>query len=65
MDCEWDEFGDWNPCNVTCGGGTEFREKTIKIKAQDGGKGCTGSPREEKQCNLHGCPGAKSLIYIT
>ena len=65
VDCEWDEFGDWNPCNVTCGGGTEFRGRTIRTQAQYGGQECLGKAIEKKQCNVHGCPGTEYLIYIT
>ena len=64
VDCEWDEFGHWNPCNATCGGGTEFRERAVKTPAQHGGENCIGETREEKPCNIFGCPGNEHFIYI-
>ena len=35
MDCEWGEYG---PCNATCGPGTQRRR--IKVQHQFGGKMC-------------------------
>ena len=65
VDCEWSGFGDWQPCNATCGGGTEFRERTINTEAQHGGKNCSGEAKEEKQCNTYGCPGTVNLLLAT
>ena len=65
VDCVWNEFGAWNPCNVTCGGGTSFRERTVRVHAHYDGQDCPGEGREDKECNLQGCPGIDDLLHIT
>jgi len=55
VDCEWNEFGDWSPCNQTCDGGTQFRERTVRVAGENGGNECIGDDREERACNVHNC----------
>ena len=57
VDCEWNEFGDWSPCNQTCDGGTQFRERTVRVAGENGGNECIGDDREERACNVHNCAG--------
>ena len=57
VDCEWGDYGDWSECSESCGTGTEFRDRAVKISAQNGGEACTGEAREQKECNTHPCAG--------
>ena len=65
VDCEWGDYGDWSECSESCGNGTEFRDRVVKISAQHGGQNCTGEAREQKQCNTHPCAGKEYLLCIT
>ena len=57
VDCECNEFGDWSPCDQNCGGGTQFRERTVRVAGENGGNECIGDDREERACNVHNCAG--------
>ena len=63
VDCAWDEFGDWSSCDKTCGGGEQFRERTVLTEAQNGGQNCSGEGREVKACNVHNCAGTKFYTH--
>lgn len=56
VNCEWAPWGEWTACPVTCGGGSQARERIRSPEASDGGKPCDGSTREVIQCQLQGCP---------
>eukprot|EP00928_Gymnodinium_smaydae_P007229 TRINITY_DN12603_c0_g2_i2.p1 TRINITY_DN12603_c0_g2~~TRINITY_DN12603_c0_g2_i2.p1 ORF type:complete len:3577 (-),score=536.17 TRINITY_DN12603_c0_g2_i2:97-9687(-) len=53
--CEYGDWGLWNQCPVTCGGGTIRRER---VKTQDAAYGGICKPPEEQKlsCNLQECP---------
>ena len=54
--CEWDEFSSWTTCTKTCGGGTQVRQRQVKVPAQFGGEACEGGQAEQRVCNEQGCP---------
>ena len=54
--CEWDEFSSWTTCTKTCGGGTQVRQRQVKVPAQFGGEACEGGQAEQRVCNDQGCP---------
>ena len=56
VDGEWNQWTDWDTCNVTCGGGRQGRVRTCN-QAQHGGQDCEGAAEEERDCNTHACPG--------
>ena len=56
VDCTWDEWSTWEICSVSCGGGTQERNRT-KVAAQHGGADCVGNDRETQSCNDNVCPG--------
>eukprot|EP00937_MAST-01D_sp_MAST-1D-sp2_P003878 g3878.t1 len=55
VDCTVHDWGDWDKCDKTCGGGYERRERKIKVNQDHGGKRCPAT-NEEKQCNWFRCP---------
>ena len=55
--CTWEEFGHWDSCSQTCGGGEQSRTRGIKQKAAYGGEECTGNTTETRECNTAGCLG--------
>ncbi|XP_078578186.1 mucin-like protein [Branchiostoma floridae x Branchiostoma japonicum] len=57
VDGGWSDWGAWTGCSVTCGVGTETRERTCNNPAPaNGGAGCVGLGEETQQCNAGPCP---------
>jgi len=54
-DGEWDSWGEWSTCTVTCGGGYSSRERKMKSYAENGGVQPDGEFQEFKKCNEQGC----------
>ena len=48
----WSEF---YSCDVTCGGGIQWRNRTCEGPYY-GGANCTESLEESRDCNMHNCP---------
>ena len=57
VDCIWDVWSAWDTCSVSCGDGTQERNRMIAVPAANGGIDCTGDTTETHACNLGGCPG--------
>ena len=55
--CVYEEWSDWSSCSVTCGGGTQTRERGEKRSATNGGDPCStlGQPDEELPCETQFC----------
>eukprot|EP00930_Biecheleria_cincta_P073322 TRINITY_DN6062_c0_g2_i1.p1 TRINITY_DN6062_c0_g2~~TRINITY_DN6062_c0_g2_i1.p1 ORF type:complete len:1830 (-),score=240.41 TRINITY_DN6062_c0_g2_i1:94-5583(-) len=56
-DCAFGEWGGWQACSVSCGGGEHMRSRNIIAQARRGGKPCLGSLTEIKECARHSCDG--------
>ncbi|XP_078312808.1 SCO-spondin-like [Crassostrea virginica] len=57
IDGEWATWGAWGDCSVTCGGGSQWRNRTCTNPApQYGGSPCSGSSSHTASCNTHACP---------
>eukprot|EP00105_Crassostrea_gigas_P023961 XP_011444035.1 PREDICTED: SCO-spondin isoform X3 [Crassostrea gigas] len=57
IDGIWASWGSYSTCTVTCGGGTQGRNRTCSSPApQYGGKACSGSSSSSQSCNTHNCP---------
>jgi len=53
----WGKWGAYGGCNHKCGGGVMERFRSCNNPApQHGGKGCPGSSKYVRVCNLHKCP---------
>ncbi|XP_076098251.1 SCO-spondin-like [Mytilus galloprovincialis] len=55
VDGQWDLWTDWSDCTLTCGSGTQMRNRTC-VNPKFGGSSCIGESTEEKTCNKHHCP---------
>ena len=58
VDCTWEAWSVWGPCDVTCGGGTQERNRTQDSPAENGGADCEPVDATDTQsCNTNGRPG--------
>ncbi|KAI8513398.1 hypothetical protein Bbelb_100370 [Branchiostoma belcheri] len=67
VDGGWSDWGPWSGCSVTCGVGTETRDRTCTNPApQNGGAGCDGPDQETRECNTGvSCPGTTTVAAVT
>ncbi|XP_078312803.1 coadhesin-like [Crassostrea virginica] len=57
IDGVWASWGSYGACTVTCGGGTQERQRTCTNPApQYGGANCPGSTVSSQACNTQNCP---------
>jgi len=52
FDGAWDSWQEWQPCSVSCGGGTTFRNRKILKMANSCGLEPQGKDRETTTCNV-------------
>ncbi|XP_078578159.1 ectin-like [Branchiostoma floridae x Branchiostoma japonicum] len=59
VDGGWSDWATWSGCSVTCGVGTETRDRTCTNPAPaNGGANCVGETQETRQCDTGvSCPG--------
>ena len=58
---EWTDWGDWQLCNVSCGGGGQWRHREC-YGVEHGGDACPGEASQFKTCGMIQCPG--KLVYL-
>merc|ERR1719440_1092876 len=56
VDCILAEWSGWSPCDKTCGPGTSTRQRFEEVEAIHGGKECTASTEQTKDCEVVPCP---------
>lgn len=56
VDGKWQAWASWGGCSVTCGGGTQRRERAC-LGPFFGGVACQGPQDEYRQCSAQRCPG--------
>ncbi|PFX32412.1 Hemicentin-1 [Stylophora pistillata] len=57
IDGNWNGWGDWEVCSVTCGGGIQSRTRTCTNPwPRFEGRDCNGEEFEERPCNDNPCP---------
>lgn len=61
-ECQWSSWEDWSQCDQSCGTGVQFRKRTIKRAAQNGGDECQGPNEESSDCNRDECPTTTTLL---
>lgn len=52
----YSEWGEWESCSATCGGGTKKRTRTCEKHPQDFSFTCQGKNQETESCNSQLCP---------
>ena len=57
VDCAWETWSTWGTCSVSCGGGTQERNRNKTQEALFGGTDCVGNDTETQNCSTNGCPG--------
>jgi hypothetical protein len=55
VDCAVTIFNPWTACDVSCGNGTQTRQRLITRDPIDGGVACPALT-EERRCNTESCP---------
>jgi len=55
-DCQWGQWTVFNPCDVTCGGGTRKRFRKPAVEAKNGGSVCDDNNTDSQVCNTEHCP---------
>ena len=57
VDGGWTAWGSYSPCTKSCGGGTQFRQRSCtNPRPSHGGKTCTGQARQNHACHTAACP---------
>ena len=58
MTADWSEWGRWDDCSASCGGGARIRFRSCKKpRGVDGIKSrCSGQSYALEQCNVQECP---------
>ncbi len=54
---KWTTWAPWSSCDVTCGGGTQFRSRTCTDSIPADDIICVGKPSEQQGCSTWDCPG--------
>ena len=58
VNCAWGEWSAYTGCTKTCGGGKQYRYRTILTHGESDGTACVGTDNvEEQACNSATCPG--------
>jgi len=53
-DCEMSDWSEWTNCTVTCGEGTQQRERSVKLEGSNGGSDCSHMDRKSTRPCLPG-----------
>lgn len=56
VDGVWNVWSNWTTCSLTCGNGTQSRNRTC-IGPYYGGLNCSGAENDFRDCNTFHCPG--------
>ena len=63
VDGGWSEYGDWSECTKTCGGGTQYTNRTCTEPVPNScGSNCTGDASKVRDCNVDPCPCSKVTV---
>ena len=58
VDGGFTNWGDFSPCSVTCGGGSQTHSRSCtNPPPSNGGQDCAGPRTQTQECNNDTCPG--------
>ena len=61
----WSEWGTYDSCSKTCGGGTQTRNRQCtNPPPAHGGRYCSGASSDSRSCNTQPCPGKLLLLIL-
>ena len=52
----WTAWTSWTQCTLTCGGGTQRRDRQCLVQETRGGQECPGEESETRDCSQQNCP---------
>ena len=52
IDCQWSQWIIVGECSKSCGIGTQILQRTVQVRAQNGGRACIGESTKTENCNL-------------
>jgi len=55
IDGAWGVWSTWGVCSAPCGGGLQWRQRSIKVEANECGAPATGRSKEVIKCNPQSC----------
>lgn len=62
--CDMNDWQDWEPCSVTCGGGVHARARAVVRQPSNTGETCDGSLHELRMCGTQACDeDAKDCVF--
>ncbi|CAH1259363.1 CILP [Branchiostoma lanceolatum] len=65
IDGGWTTWGGWSDCDVTCGGGVQYRTRECSNpQPSDGGDPCAGNGTDSRACSLWDCPDCSRLCAV-
>ena len=56
MDGYFEHWAKWSTCSVSCGGGTQWRDRVCVPPKHGGAEHCFGPRNETKACETQHCP---------
>ena len=62
LDCQWSTWRKVGQCSKSCGVGIQVLQRTVQVRAQNGGKPCVGESTKTENCNYHACPGNLNIV---
>lgn len=54
--CEVSYWSSWGACDRSCGGGRQYRSRSVQRREECGGSGCPSDLRQSQTCNTQCCP---------
>jgi hypothetical protein len=64
IDCVMSEWSTWGGCSATCGGGQQYRTRTVESEAMYGGVGCQGQALSQVQgCGQGACADQVDCVW--